>query len=250
MFLTSKLFAKHHITGIFSERQGGISPAPFDSLNLGFGLGDSDKNIQHNLKQLCTAAHIPTPHRSEQVHGTEYLLCNGEGMQHCNQADILITCTAGCSVAVRTADCLPILLIDPQSGIAAAVHAGWRGTEKNIAHIAIQHMKELGANPEHILACLGPAIAAPCFEVNVDTGEQLSQSHPQAHLHIRYKNNKAWVDIRAINALQLQSSGLPSSNIESIELCTSCLSERFFSYRRDGMQSGRQLAIVALPMSL
>ncbi len=250
IFLTSKLFAKHHITGIFSERQGGISPAPFDSLNLGFGLGDSDKNIQHNLKQLCTTAKIPIPHRSQQTHSTDYLLCDGAGIQHSKQADILITRSSGCSVAVRTADCLPILLIDPKSGIAAAVHAGWRGTAKNIAHIAIQKMKKFGANSEHILACLGPCITAPCFEIDTDIGDLLCQSHPQAHLHIRYENHKAWVNIQAINALQLQSSGVQPANIESIALCTSCLPERFFSYRRDGTQSGRQLAIVALPMSL
>lgn len=213
-------------------------------------MGDNDKNIQHNLNQLCTTAQVPTPHRSQQTHATDYLLCDGKGVQHTDQADILITRSAGCSVAVRTADCLPILLIDPKSGVAAAVHAGWRGTAKNIAHIAIQQMEKLGANPEHILACLGPSIADSCFEVGVDTGEQLSLSHPQAHLHIHYKNNKAWPNIQAINALQLRSSGIQTANIESITLCTSCLSERFFSYRRDGIQSGRQLAIVALPMSL
>jgi len=250
MFIASKLLAENNIIGIFSERQGGISPAPFDSLNLGLDLGDSDENVQHNLKQLCLGAQLPIPHRSEQVHGTNYLLCDGQGIQHNNQADILITRTAGCAVAVRTADCLPILLIDTQAGIAAAVHAGWRGTVQNIAQVAIQKMQEFGARAEHTLACLGPCIAEPCFEIDINTGKQLSHSHSQAHLHIRYKNDKAWANIQGINALQLQSSGLKSTNIESIALCTSCLPERFFSYRRDGIQAGRQLAIVALPDAL
>jgi YfiH family protein len=250
MFIASKLFAKHHITGIFSERQGGISPAPFDSLNLGLDLGDSDENVQHNLNQLCSAAQLPIPHRSQQVHGTNHLLCEGEGLQHSDQADILITRTAGSAVAVRTADCLPILLIDTQAGVAAAVHAGWRGSVQNIAGVAVQKMQEFGAKPGHILACLGPCIAEFCFEVGIDTANELSHSHPQAHLHINYKGTTAWVNIQAINALQLQSSGLKVVNIESIKRCTSCLPERFFSYRRDGIQSGRQLAIVALPMSL
>jgi hypothetical protein len=250
MFIASKLFAKHHITGIFSERQGGISPAPFDSLNLGLDLGDSDENVQHNLNQLCTTAHLPIPHRSQQVHGTNYLFCEGQGLQHNDQADILIAHTTGCSIAVRSADCLPILLIDTQAGVAAAVHAGWRGTVQNIATIAIQKMQEFGAKPEHILASLGPCIARSCFEVNMHTANELSHSHPQAHLHIDYKEGHSWADIQAINTLQLQSSGLKVTNIESIKLCTSCLPERFFSYRRDGIQSGRQLAIVTLPMSL
>jgi len=250
MFQASQLFAHHHITGIFSERQGGISPAPFDSLNLGLDLGDSDTHIQHNLHTLCARAQLPEPHRSQQTHGTAHLLCDGPGIQHTKQADILITRTAGCAVAVRTADCLPILLVDPHAGIAAAVHAGWRGTAQQITQVAIQHMQELGANPEHILASLGPCIAACCFETNIHCAEQLAASHPQANEHIHYKGNKAWPDLQAINVLHLQSTDIKPSHIESIDLCTYCLPERFFSYRRDALQSGRQLAIVALPMSL
>ncbi len=213
-------------------------------------MGDSDENVQQNLNQLCIATHLPVPHRSQQVHGTDYLLCEGQGIQHDDQADILITRTAGCTVAVRTADCLPILLIDAQAGVAAAVHAGWRGTAQNIATVAIQKMQEFGARPEYIFACLGPCITQSCFEVDITTANELCDSHSQAHLCIHYKNDKAWVNIQAINALQLQSSGLNIDNIESSNLCTSCLPERFFSYRRDGIQTGRQLAIVALPMSL
>jgi len=250
IFQSSKLFAKHHITGIFSERDGGISLTPFNSLNLGLDLGDSDENVQHNLNTLCTTAHIAIPHRSQQVHGTSHLLCVGQGIQHSNQADILITRTSGCSIAVRTADCLPILLIDPQAGIAAAVHAGWRGTAKNIAQVAVLQMQKLGAQTEHILASLGPSILSCCFEVDLHTAKQLASSHPQADAHIQHKKNKSWPDLQAINTLQLQYSGLQPANIESLPLCTYCLNKRFFSYRRDGIRSGRQLAIVTLPMSL
>ena len=250
MFLSSQLFAQHYIAGIFSQRQGGISPPPFDSLNLGLGLGDSDTNVQQNLKLLCKAADIPIPHRSQQVHGSKHLLCHGEGLQHHQAADILITHSAGTAVAVRTADCLPILLVDPVSAIAAAVHAGWRGTVENAATTAIRQMQQLGANPEHMLASLGPAIAQDCFEVDTDTAEQLSRAHPQAADCIRYEQNKACVDLQAINVLQLQSAGLLHEHIELFPHCTVCLEKQFFSYRRDGMHTGRQLAIVALPMSL
>jgi len=246
-FLTSKLFARYGIQGIFSERLGGISPAPFNSLNLGFDLGDCDKNIQYNLTKLCNTANIPIPHRSQQTHGTDYLLCDGKGIQHEDCADILITCNPGHAVAIRTADCLPILLIDPITGIAAAVHAGWRGTAKKVAHIAVQRMHKFGAKPENILACLGPSIASCCFKIDSDTANTLSQSHPNAEQYIHHENNKFSADIQNINQLQLQYSGLQQQNIEHISLCTSCMPERFFSYRRDGVETGRQLAIVALP---
>jgi len=245
-FIASKLFAPKHAIGIYSERVGGISPAPFDSLNLGFDLGDSEANVQHNIHQLCQTAHIPIPHRSQQVHGTDYLVCSGNGTQHSRHADILITSTPGTAIAVRTADCLPILLLDPHAGIASAVHAGWRGTANNIVHTAIKQMNKLGAETDHILASLGPCISECCFEVDLSTAKQLSQSHAQAPLYIDYKNAKAYPNLQAINALQLQSLGIQEKHIEQIKLCTCCHPKRFFSYRRDQLKSGRQLAIIAL----
>jgi len=213
-------------------------------------LGDPAENIQHNLNTLCTAAQVPIPHRSQQVHGTSHFVCAGQGIQHTDHADILITHTAGCSVAVRTADCLPILLVDPKAGVAAAVHAGWRGTAQQVAQVAIQQMLELGAQAEHILASLGPCIATCCFEVDRHTAALLASSHPQAHTHIHANKHKAWPDLQAMNILQLQDAGILSNNIESMKHCTCCQDKRFFSHRRDALQSGRQLAIVALPASL
>jgi len=246
-FLHSNLLAQHHITAIFSERQGGISPPPFDTLNLGLDLGDTTENVQKNLAHLAHSTQIPIPHRSQQVHGTDILRCRGDGIQHQHEADILITSEAGVSIAIRTADCLPILLVDPQSKIAAAVHAGWRGTTNQVAIIAIQAMQALGANPENILASLGPAIGPCCFEIDLNTAEQLSQSHPQAHTAISTTITNAHADIQAINRLQLLQSGILSQHIECLELCTACLNKRFFSWRRDKHLAGRQLSIVALP---
>jgi len=249
-FLRSSLLAQHHITGIFSERQGGISPAPFDTLNLGLDLGDSAENVQQNLVHLAHSAHIPIPHRSQQVHGTNVLKCHGDGVLHQHDADILITSELGVSVGIRTADCLPILLVDPKAGIAAAVHAGWRGTANQVAIIAIQAMQELGARSEHILASLGPSIGPCCFEINLNTAEQLSQSHPQAHTAISTTTTNAHANIQAINRLQLLHAGVLSQHVEHLDLCTSCLNKRFFSWRRDKHRAGRQLSIVALPESL
>lgn len=249
-FITSQLFAEHHIRGIFSGRQGGVSHTPFDSLNLGLELGDKPEHIKYNLEHLCKASNLPIPHRSQQVHGITSIVYTGLGKQHNDEADILLTPTAKAAVAVRTADCLPILLVDPKQGIAAAVHAGWRGTAHHIAHIAIQEMEKLGAQPKDILASLGPCIQPCCFEVDSITAEKMTQTHPLAKQYITVSDKKAWVDLQAINQLQLQESGVFHTNIECIKLCTTCLPKRFFSYRRDGIHSGRQLAIVALPSAL
>ncbi len=249
-FITSKLFAQYDIQGVFSERQGGISPSPWDGLNLGFDLGDSHQHIEDNLHQLCMHAQLPIPHRSKQVHDTHAIICSGIGIQHTDEADILLSRTPATSIAIRTADCLPILLVDTKHGIAAAVHAGWRGTAKNIAGIAIERMQAMGAQTEYILASLGPCIQSCCFEIDMQTADNITQSHPLAKTHIKISREKAYADLQSINRLQLQSSGISDKHIEQIKLCTCCLSTRFFSYRRDGMHSGRQLAIVALPSKL
>jgi len=249
MFIRSKLFEKHHIQGLFSTRHGGISPPPFEHLNLGLNLGDSSDHIQENLRRLCQASNIPLPHRSIQTHGIETMICQGEGIQHQHDADILITSTANTSVAVRTADCLPILLIDIHKHIAAAVHAGWRGTAKNIVQIGIQKMQALGAKPEHILASLGPCIGSCCFEVDVKAAQQLADSHPQAHQHLHQQKQKSYPDLQAINQCQLLRSGIKKQHIEMVRQCTYCQSRDFFSWRRDQEKSGRMLAIIQCPTS-
>ena len=144
-FMRSELFHAHGINAVFSQRAGGVSSAPFDSLNLGLGLGDSDEHVRVNLAHLCSDAGFPVPHRSVQTHGTNVLLCRGDGTQHTSEADILITSSPLSAVAVRTADCLPILLADRESGIAAAVHAGWRGTAQSVVQKAVDAMQQLGA---------------------------------------------------------------------------------------------------------
>jgi len=250
MFIRSKLFEQHHVQGIFSTRHGGISPPPFDSLNLGLGLGDCEEHIEENLQRLCQQTHMHIPHRCIQVHGVEALLCQGSGPQHAHQADILLTQSADTALAVRTADCLPILLVDTQTGVAAAVHAGWRGTAQNIIHHALTAMQALGGKPENILASLGPCIGACCFEVDLKTARKLENSHTHASQYLHIQGQKSYPDLQAINQLQLLDAGLQANNIERIQRCTHCQEHDFFSWRRDQEKSGRMLAMVQSPTSL
>jgi len=247
MLIRSKLFEKHHLTAVFSDRLGGVSPAPWDSLNLGLGLGDDALNVQQNLERLCVEAAISIPHRAKQVHGVHTLICEGEGVQHDQAADILMTTASACAVAVRTADCLPILLADPCCGVVAAVHAGWRGTAESIVVKAVKKMQQHGARIEQMVVALGPCIGGCCFEVGVDTAEMLAVTHSHAKQRIRWQGEKAYPDLQAVNRLQLESLGFTAPQMESISCCTACHPERFFSWRRDGNQSGRMLAMVALP---
>ena len=245
LFISSGLLKKNGFMGIFSLRTGGVSQTPFDSLNLGLGLGDSEENVRKNMDILTHATKLHSyPHQSRQVHGIDCLLCQGDGYVHQEDADILIGGKPGCVVGVRTADCLPILLADTTSGITAAVHAGWRGTAQDVARVAIQKLCSLGVQAENILACLGPCIGECCFEVDAATASQLSESCPDAGQHIR-TDGTFHADLAAINHLQLLQYGLKPGHIEHIKACTHCREKEFFSYRRDGEKTGRHLAIVA-----
>jgi YfiH family protein len=246
-FLRSPLMAEYGVTALFSLRTGGVSSPPFDSLNFGQGLGDSDSNIETNVDALAEVAEISSlPHQAKQVHGDNLLWCKGSGAMHDDEADILLTDQAETALAVRTADCLPVLLTDPKTGIAAAVHAGWRGTAARVTQIAVREMLSRGVQSKNILASLGPCIGSCCFFLDAAAADQLANCIPGAEYCIRRKTKIA-ADLREINILQLLQCGLSDVHIECINACTACDFRRFFSYRRDGNQTGRHLAVVALP---
>lgn len=243
----SELFRSIGITAFFTERQGGVSQPPFNSLNFGHQLGDNEHSVSENMELLLTHTGLTSPpHQTVQEHGSNHITCSGAGSVHQTSADILISSEGGCPVAVRTADCLPILLADPENRVIAAVHAGWRGTAKQVIKNSVKIMGELGANSKHIHASLGPCIGPCCFEIDEACATQLSGSAIGAGKAI-YREEKPHADLAAINILQLQEAGVSDQQIESNQACTCCNPSRFFSYRRDHGKTGRHLAVVALP---
>jgi len=248
-FLRSPLLAAHGMHGIFSLRNGGLSPSPFDSLNLADDTGDDAALVEKNLDILIRQSGINAmPHRSVQMHGCQILLCSGTGRMHKEQADILLS-GDGNAVAVRVADCTPILLADPVTGLVAAVHAGWRGTAEGVAAHAMESMLHAGAKTDNILACIGPCIGPCCFQIGLETADALRCSSPDAEPFVQNRDGKYFADLSALNRLQLVQAGIRQANIEQLvkgsAACTCCNTQHFFSYRRDGQASGRHLAIVA-----
>jgi len=246
-FLRSELFTAQDFTAIFSLRHGGISPPPFDSLNLGSGLGDTEENIAQNMDILMRTAKLSRiPHQAMQVHGTNILICRGSGYTHQQQADILIG-VDGAAVAVRIADCVPILLADVDSSIVAAVHAGWRGTAAQAAIHAVKAMQQQGAKQERIMAYIGPCIGVCCFEIDAATADMLVQQSDDADQFIHDADAGIYADLAGLNVQQLQYAGVQQAHIEQMSACTYCDKSHFYSWRRDGKQAGRHLAIVAPP---
>jgi len=156
----------------------------------------------------------------------------------------------GSPVAVRVADCTPILLADPETGHCAAVHAGWRGTAKQAVIHAVQALQKTGGYPTQMIASIGPCIGSCCFEIGDDAAGQLQDCVKHGVKHCIRKNGRMFADLPGINVAQLLQAGLLPEHIEQQpggkRLCTCCDATHFFSYRRDGKLSGRHLAIVAL----
>jgi len=256
-FIRSDLFAGHGLHGVFSLRSGGGSKPPFDSLNLADDTGDDKAVVEQNMATLMHAAGLSAcPHRARQVHGIAVLSCSGPGIMHHQEADIL-TSHDGAPLAVRTADCTPVLLADRRSGALLAAHAGWRGSAQGVVSQAIMALQATGSRPEDILAAIGPCIGPCCFEIGKAAADVLSGSCAGAAAYITQRHTSIYADLASINRLQLLHSGVDAGHIDMLRdhamfqektACTCCLPRHFFSYRRDGIKSGRHLAIVA-PMS-
>ena len=145
-------------------------------------------------------------------------------------------------IGIQTADCLPVLLVDPRRRQVAAAHAGWRGTVKGVTRAAVLGLEARGSRPPDLVAALGPGIGACCYEV----GEELREAFgPAGSEFFRAgPKGKPHLDVRAANVRQLVDSGVPPESIHHLPDCTFCLPDRYHSYRRDGKGSGRMINFV------
>ncbi len=237
----------------FSERAGGVSPPPFVSLNLGPRSGDAPAHVRENRRRLLAAlglADLPVlaprqVHSAEvSVHAASQPLPAGGVLP----GDAVVTDARGVVLMVLAADCVPVLLCDPQAGVIAVLHAGWRGTAGAIASRTVDTMREhFGCQPGRIVAVLGPAIGRCCYEVGREVlaaVARVTPCRPEAFAAVR-TDGKAMLDLTAANVAQLTAAGLRREHIGAVGLCTACQPDRFFSHRRDGEPTGRGGAVIA-----
>ena len=164
------------------------------------------------------------------------------------EADASFTGTGGFLLGIETADCLPVLIVDPTHRRVAAAHAGWRGTAAGVCQEAVQALVEAGSDPKHLLASLGPAIGPCCYEVGADVEGAFGPARAKFFVQAGTSPRKH-LDVVAANRAQLEAAGLISTNIDSIGLCTRCRADLFFSYRRDGTSAGRMISVVGFAKS-
>lgn len=161
----------------------------------------------------------------------------------CAEGDALVTRQIGVRVAVKTADCVPVLLYDPRARAVAAVHAGWRGVVQNIAGAAVAEMtRRFGTQPEDLLAAIGPRIGACCFEVGPEVAHQFRTLFPEREDLDRHTK----VDLEEGVVRQLAASGVQGLRIDRGAPCTYCGGEEFFSWRRDRVAGQRMYAVIGL----
>ena len=233
----------------FSTRIGGISPPPFDSLNLGNPSGcdvrdDSDRIRQNYCRLLratgCEGRELLAVY---QVHGGGVVhVRRGDAHDNDTKADALVSDDPGRVLSVRVADCVPVLLSTGDGRAVAAIHAGWRGVD---AGVAINALKALAPHGNHVVAAIGPSIGFDAFEVGPEVLEEFRRSFGSTAPIREESNGKGRVDLRECLRRQLIAAGVPDDRIDRTDRCTHTHADEFFSHRRDKGISGRMAAVIA-----
>lgn len=219
----------------FSTRNGGISPVPFNSLNLG-GSDDEATNIQENRHIALNALSLNQPRlfTLRQVHGDR--VCQTLGS--IQEGDALVSDERDAVIAVLVADCYPVLFYDEKNAVIGAAHCGWRGTLAGIAGKTVEKMRSLGADPVHIRVAVGQGISQKNFEVG---DEVLSQFRKNGYPESAWEKNH--LDLIQCILFNLKSAGITEKNTWVMNRCT--FEPDFFSYRRDKGKTGRMMGLIS-----
>ena len=219
--------APANVKTLQTTRLGGVSGAPYDSLNLGEHVGDEPLNVARN-RMLLNHLLPSEPVWLDQGHGT--LVANADDASCLPQADACIARHHKSVCVVMTADCLPVLLCDEPGSVVGAVHAGWKGLAAGVIESTV---KAMNAPPRNLLAWLGPAISQEVFEVGEEVRAAFVSTYPQAaSAFVIGPSGKWFADIYALARIRLNVLGI--TQIYGGNFCTYRESERFFSYRRNG----------------
>ncbi len=215
------------------------------------GLGARNSGIKHPDDWNAVAAMFGiSPDRVvtvNQVHGSDIVLVDGQNYRSVRTlpADAMITRAPGIAVGVETADCVPLLLVDPAGRSVAAVHAGWKSTVRKIVSLTVQKMRdEFGSNPAEMIAAIGPAIGPECYEVDEPVMGPVREAFSFWKEVAAPRTAGRWsLDLVKANRKQLVQAGFLEENVHSLGLCTSCRSDLFYSYRVEG-RTGRMLSAI------
>jgi YfiH family protein len=220
---------------------GGVSNSPYKSLNTSYDVGDLSKNVTTNLSRIRETIGADHLISVKQTHGDGVVtICRDNLMDRASpSADALITNVPGVALMVKQADCQGVILFDPQKGVVANAHCGWRGSVQNVLGRVVARMEEdFGCMPTHIHAAIGPSLGPCCAEFI--THEEI---FPKSFRRFMVTENH--FDLWAVSCHKLTESGLKEENIEVAYICTKCRPDLFFSYRAEG-RTGRYGTVAML----
>ncbi|MCS6836057.1 MAG: peptidoglycan editing factor PgeF [Anaerolineae bacterium] len=237
--------------GIFT-RQGGVSSAPFASLNLGSTVGDDPQAVRENHRLVYEALGVDGQRACTTwlVHSAEVAVATGPHPERgwLTQADGLITNVVGLPLVMRYADCTPILYYDPVQRVVGLAHAGWRGTVQGVARRTVQAMNEAyGTRPEDVQAVIGPSISQAHFQVGEEVVEAMHAYFGPSAAEMIWRcpdDGSAYVDLWEANRRDLQAAGV--RDITVMGLCTVDQVADFYSHRAEKGRTGRFGVVICL----
>ena len=252
LILTAKALTDDSIAHGFFGRSGGVSGGIFASLNCGPGSGDAPEAVRENRRRVTEALSPEAKLVSlYQVHSPSVVTVTEAWDIPANpKADAMVTDRPGIALGILTADCAPVLLADRDAGVIGAAHSGWGGAFGGVVESVMAAMKALGANPERIVAAIGPCISQGSYEVGPEF-EARFRAQDQGHAQFFAPSPRAGhfqFDLEAYVATRLAQAGV--GRIEKLSACTYARREEFFSYRRTTHAKepdyGRQISAIML----
>ncbi|MEV4646506.1 peptidoglycan editing factor PgeF [Saccharopolyspora sp. NPDC049357] len=229
------------IRRVTTTREGGSSKAPFDSFNLGGRVGDAPEALAANTRKLAEGIGLPEDHLvwMEQIHGRTATIVDGPQPAAVEASDALVTAQPGLALVALTADCVPVLLGDPEAGVISAVHAGRVGARVGVLPAALKSMREAGARLDRVEALIGPAACGACYEVPPEMQADVEEHLPGSACKTR--KGTTGLDLRAGLFEQLAQIGIAKIGVDP--RCTMETRE-LFSHRRDNGKTGRFASVI------
>jgi YfiH family protein len=246
------------VDAFVSTRHGGVSPRPYDSLNLGLRVGDDGANVVENRRRLCGAFGIELERSvwCRQIHADGVAVVGdadagrgstGEG-SIVEDADALVTRTPGLSLCVTLADCVPVVIFDPERVVLGVAHAGWGGTVSRIASRTVAVMRDrFGSEPRSVVAAIGPSIGPAAYEVGPDVVERCERTFAERapELLSSLGEGRARFDLWSANRIDLEGAGVSAARIEVASVSTEEHLDDLYSYRAEGV-TGRFACVATL----
>lgn len=225
----------------FFLRKGGVSAAPFHSLNVAKRIGDDEEAVACNRRLVCDVLGIEQLMEGTPVHGATIRSVLSSGFDQRQICDGLVTQAPGIGLLVSNADCQAALFFDPIRRVVANVHCGWRGSVGNIYANAVMFLHaEYGSDPQDLIVCISPSLGPRA-------GEMIHYEQELPKTFLPFKRGKCHFDFWAIAKWQLEKAGVQPHHIEIAERCT-VEEEEFFSFRRE-KKTGRHATVIALKKS-